>query len=285
MNTIPNIIIQNQHQLPALGLGTWEMGGRSTADKSNDHKWISAIECAIENGIRHIDTASFYGAGHTEKLVGQAIKNFDRNDLFITTKVAGNHLQFHHVLKSAEESSKRLGINQIDLFLIHWPNPSVPLMQTMSAINKLIDEQNIRYFGLSNFPVSLIREVMFYTNAPIITNQIEYNLFTRNTGSHNINMESEIIPFCLKNGISITAWRPMMKGVVNAAAHPLLVSLADKYNKTPYQIALNWLINKPMMIAIPKMSSEKHILENIGACHFTMEADELLLLDSIQPND
>lgn len=281
MSIIPEIVIQNQLTLPVLGLGTWEMGGRQKADTSEDKKWLHAIDFAIGNGIKHIDTAAIYGAGHAEKLVGEAIKNHDRNKLFITTKVSGDTLQFNDVLRSAAASRKRLGIDQIDLFLLHWPNAKVPLSQTMSAINKLLEDKTIRYFGLSNFPVKLLREVAFYTEAPIITNQVEYNLFTRNKASYNQNIESEVIPYCHKSGISITAWRPVLKGDSNTLTHPLVQALATKYNKTAFQIALNWLISKPLMLAIPKMTSEAHILENIEAVKFIMEAEDILALDGI----
>lgn len=279
--TIPEITIQNRVTLPVLGLGTWEMGGRHQADRTEDNKWIDAISFAISQGIRHIDTAAIYGDGHTEKLVGQAIRSFDRKDMFITTKVSGDRLQFGEVLRSAEASCKRLGIQQIDLFLLHWPNPSVPLGQTMSAVNKLLEDKVIQNFGLSNFPVELIRELAFYTDAPIITNQIEYNLFTRNNSSYNRNVESEIIPYCHKKGISVTAWRPVMKGDDSHAKHPVLEALCRKYQKTSFQIALNWLLSKPLMMAIPKMSTQAHILENIEAAKFSMSDEDIKALDAL----
>lgn len=278
---IPEINLQQRVNIPVLGLGTWEMGGRHQADKSEDTKWIDAISFAINQGIQHIDTAAIYGDGHTEKLVGQAIRQFDRSKLFITTKVSGDRLQFGEVLRSAEASCKRLGIQQIDLYLLHWPNPSVPLGQTMSAINKLLEDKSIRYFGLSNFPIELINELQFYTDAPIITNQLEYNIFTRNNGSYNRNVEAEIIPYCLKKGIGITAWRPVMKGQTSVSEHPVLDAICRKYQKSPFQIALNWLLSKPLMMAIPKMSTQAHILENIEATQFSMSDDDLKALDAL----
>lgn len=267
--------------MPVLGLGTWEMGGRHVADNSQDKKWIDAIVSAIDHGIRHIDTAAVYGGGHTERLIGEAIRQVARNDVFITTKVSGDHLQFSEVLKSALDSRRRLGVDQIDMLLLHWPNPRVPLSQTMSAVNKLLEDGVIRYFGLSNFPIELIREAVLFTDAQIVTNQVEFNLITRNSGSYNRAVESEIIPWCLKNKISITAWRPMAKGA-DLGKYPLIAQLAEKYDKTPHQIALNWLINKPLMMAIPKMSSPDHIIQNIGATRFVMNADDYGQLDSLQ---
>lgn len=277
---IPEIKINETLHLPVLGLGTWEMGGRHVADSSEDKKWIDAIVFAVDNGMQHIDTAAIYGGGHTERLVGEAIRQFARNDVFITTKVSGDHLQFSEVLKSALDSRRRLGVDQIDMLLLHWPNPRVPLSQTMSAVNKLLEDGVIRYFGLSNFPVELIREAMLFTDAQIVTNQLEYNLITRNSGSYNRAVESEIIPWCLKNKISITAWRPMAKGA-DLGKYPLIAQLAEKYDKTPHQIALNWLINKLLMMAIPKMSSPDHIIQNIAATRFVMDADDYGQLDAL----
>lgn len=276
---IPEIKINDTLHLPVLGLGTWEMGGRHTADHSEDQKWIDAITFAIANGIRHIDTAAIYGAGHTEKLVGEAISQFARDQVFITTKVSGDRLQFGEVLKSANESRKRLKVDQIDLFLLHWPNSRIPLSQTISAVNKLMEDGIIRYFGLSNFPIALIREAMFFCSTPIVTNQVEYNILTRNVGSYNRSVEDEIIPWCLKHNISITAWRPVAKGA-DLGKHPIVARLAAKYNKTPHQIALNWLINKPLMIAIPKMSTPEHILQNLEATQFVMDSDDYAQLDA-----
>ncbi|MDY0369369.1 MAG: aldo/keto reductase [Bacteroidales bacterium] len=285
MNSIPTVRINDELSLPVLGLGTWGMGGNYRPDSSSDRYWIDAISMAIEMGITHIDTAAMYGSGHTERLIGEAIRQFDRKKLFITTKVAGNKLQFADVLRSAEASCRRLKTDHIDLFLIHWPNPAIPLGQTMSAINKLAEDQLIRWFGVSNFPVNLMREAELFSELPLITNQVEYNLFTRNNGRYNTQIETEIIPYCLKKGISITAWRPLMKGDATNLQHPIMEALSKKYDKTAFQIALNWLIQKPLMLTIPKMSQKTHIQQNIEALHFRMEEVDYRQLDAIRDSD
>jgi len=281
MSTIPEISIHDQLSLPKLGIGTWEMGGRQKQDIQLDNHWINALIYALDAGIRHIDTAAIYGGGHAEELVGRAIKGFKREQLLITTKVSGDNLGRDMVRASAEKSLKRLETDYIDLFLIHWPNPAFPLSETMAAINQLLAQKTIRHFGLSNFPVHLIREVMQLTDAPIMTNQIEFNLLTRNKGSYNTGMEAEIIPFCQQNGISVTAWRPVMKGLLDPQRWPLIVSLARKYDRTVFQIAINWLISKPLVVAIPKMSDKKHIDENIAATQFVMQIQDYVLLDEM----
>ncbi|MCK9453023.1 MAG: aldo/keto reductase [Bacteroidales bacterium] len=278
---IPEITIQNTFKMPTLGIGTWEMGGRQSADTSEDEKFIKAIRFALENGIRHIDTAENYANGHTEEVVGNAIKGFEREKLLITSKVSEENLGYKNLLRSAENSLKRLQTDYLDLYLLHHPNPDVPLSETMKAINELIEKRLIRNFGLSNFPVNLVAEVMQLTNSPIITNQLEYNLFTRNNGRITEDVESTIIPFCHENNISITAWRPVLKGEKNALQQPAILEIAEKHRATPMQIALAWLLNKPLMLAIPKMTSEKHILENIAAATIQLSEEEMQVLDKL----
>ncbi len=278
---IPEITIQNRFEIPKLGIGTWEMGGRQNPDKSDDEMFINAIRFALENGIRHIDTAEMYGDGHTEELVANAIKGFEREKLLLTSKVSGENLGYKALLNAAKNSLKRLKTDYLDLYLLHWPNPDVPLKQTMKAINELLENGLIRNFGLSNFPVDLVKEVMQLTDTPIITNQLEYNLFTRNNGRITEDVESKIIPFCLENNISITAWRPVLKGEKNALQQPSIAEIAEKHNATTMQIALAWLLNKPLMLAIPKMTSEKHILENIAAASIQLSEEEMQVLDKL----
>lgn len=278
---IPEITIQNSFKMPKLGIGTWEMGGRQKPDMSEDDKYIHAIRFALENGIRHIDTAENYGDGHTEKVVGNAIKGFDREKLLITSKVSGENLGYKNLLRAAENSLKRLQTDYLDLYLLHYPNPDVPLAETMKAINELITKGLIRNFGLSNFPVDQVEEIMQLTDTPIITNQLEYNLLTRNDGRITEDVESTIIPFCIENNISIMAWRPVLKGAENTLQQPAILEIAEKHTATPMQIALAWLLNKSLMLAIPKMTSEKHILENITATSIRLSEEEMQMLDQL----
>ncbi|HOI31909.1 MAG: aldo/keto reductase [Bacteroidales bacterium] len=279
--SIPEILVQKHMSLPKLGIGTWEMGGRHNPDKSEDQKFIHALRFALDQGIRHIDTAEMYGNGHTEELVAKAIQGFDREKLLITSKVSGDHLAYQDVIEAAHNSLKRLQTDYIDLYLLHWPNPEVPVEETMKAINELLEQGKIRNFGLSNFSAAQTEEILRWTDEPIITNQLEYNLFTRNNGRITEDVEAAIIPFCLSKGISITAWRPLMKGAFNPMQQPLINEIAARREATPMQIALAWLLYKPLMLAIPKMTSEKHILENIAATNIILDKQEMRLLDGL----
>jgi diketogulonate reductase-like aldo/keto reductase len=131
-------------KIPEIGLGTWRMGGGSTPDRSRDKEWIEAIRTAIELGMTHVDTAEMYGAGHAEELVGEAIKGYPREELFIATKVWPTNLRYEAVLRSCEGSLRRLGLKHVDLYMIHWPSEEVPLRETMKALEMLYKDGKVR---------------------------------------------------------------------------------------------------------------------------------------------
>ncbi|MEJ2307052.1 MAG: aldo/keto reductase [candidate division WOR-3 bacterium] len=266
-------------KIPVLGLGTWEIGGGMSRDTSRDKESITAIRCAVEFGYNHIDTAEMYGGGHSEELVGHAIKDFDRKSLFITTKVLPDHLRYNDCIKAAERSLKRLKTDYIDLYLIHVPNPRIPLQETMRAMDTLLEQRKIRFIGVSNFSVEQLKEAQKYTGNKIVNNQIEYNLLTRHSGMYNNNIESEIIPYCQENGIIITAWKPLVKGRVFREKNRLLEEMINKYDKTLAQIAINWLISKKNIITIPKSTNPEHLKENLGALGWKLSEEDIKRLD------
>lgn len=264
-------------KMPMLGLGTWQMGGRTTADYSQDKKEILAIQHAIEMGYSLIDTAELYGNGHAEELIGVAMKGFDRKKLFIVSKVFWTHLKHDQLLRAAEESLKRLGTDYLDCYLIHAPGNEVPIEETMRAMGMLVKEGLTQTIGVSNFNVPQLQAAMGATENPILTNQIQYSLTTRNHGIHTEGMERDIIPFCQKNNITIMAYRPLEKGLLTQP-NPMLDELAQKYSKTRAQIALNWLITKNM-VTIPKSSDENHLRENLGALGWNLSSQDMKKLD------
>ena len=268
-------------KLPVLGIGTWRMGGgMEEIDTSEDAACVHAIRTAIEWGMTHIDTAEVYAKGHAEELVAQAIRGFAREKLFITTKVSWEHLRYDEVLQAAKGSLARLGVSQIDLYLIHAPDPDVPLQETMKAMDELVDKGWVRFIGVSNFSVEQMKEAQAHAKHKMVTNQIEYNLLTRNKGMFNTNMEKEIIPYCQKHDILVTAWRPVGRGELTKPGFPLLDELAEKYNKTQAQIAINWLIAKPNVITIPKATKIEHMKENLGAVGWQLSAEDIARLDA-----
>lgn len=263
------VTLSSGEKIAALGLGTWRMGGGLTADRSNDQKYVEAIRYAIKRGITHIDTAEIYGAGHTEEIVGEAIrqqaeKGFDRKKLFITTKVSPQHLFLpSQIRRSCQKSLKRLGLNYIDLYLIHWPNPLALMRAVMRTLDELVKEGKIRYIGVSNFSVRQLANAQKYTKNKIITNQVHYSLLHHEP-------EKELLAYCQKEGIILTAYSPLEIGELAQGEYQALKSVAKKYQKTPIQVALRWLIEKPNVIAIPKASTKPHIDDLLGSLGWKM---------------
>lgn len=270
-------------KIPVLGLGTWLIGGDLEPDFSNDSKAVKAIRTALELGYRHLDTAEMYGNGHCEELIGEAIKNTERSSLFITSKVRASKLKYDDVIKSANESLNRLHTNSIDLYLIHSPSETIPIEETMSAFDYLVDKKLVKNIGVSNFQIDQLIEAQRHTKNKIVANQIEYSLLTRNKGTYsgNKDMESKTIPYCQDNNIIIMAERPVERGLI-LKSHPVLDKLESKYNKTKAQIAMNWLVSKKNVITIPKSINESHLKENLGSIGWTMDERDIKLLDDIK---
>jgi diketogulonate reductase-like aldo/keto reductase len=266
-------------RIPSIGIGTWKMGGGMTADGTHDKEAILSIRTAIGLGMTHIDTAELYGDGHAEELVGAAIREFDRRRLFITTKVKWSNLGYEDVIDAAKRSLRRLRTSYIDLYLVHTPNRSIPIEETMKAMDYVADNKLARFIGVSNFSAEEIKEARQYARNRIVANQIEYNLLVRNMGEHTRDMESKIIPYCQKNGIVIIAYRPLANGELAKPGITLLDELAEKYGKTQAQIALNWLISKPNLVAIPKAATVEHIKENLGAIGWKLSEEDMNRLD------
>jgi len=244
-------------EIPTIGLGTWEIGGGVSADILDDWKYIHAIRRAIELGMYLIDTAEMYAAGHTEELVGEAIRYFPRDKVFIVSKVWHDHLRYDDLIRAAENSLQRLKIDWIDLYLIHWPNPNVPLRESVSAIEKLVQRDLIRFFGVSNFDVNQMEETRsYFSNSEIVANEIDYSLLVR-------GKEKEVLPYCQKHKITVLAYRPLARG--RLAQNEFLRNIGKKYHKTAAQVALNWIITKDGVIPIPKAVNQAHLEENAGA--------------------
>lgn len=258
--------------IPPIGMGTWGMGGKYEQDPTNVQESIEALRYGLELGFRLIDTAELYGAGLTETIVGEAIRGYRREDIFIISKVWKTNLHYHDVIGAAEGSLRRLGINYIDLYLVHWPNETMPLTETMRAMEYLGGCGLIRNLGVSNFSADQMRQAQTaLRHMPLAASQFEYNLLERSA-------EKEIIPFCRANHIKAIAHRPLTKGVMQWSKSEIMRLLGKKYGKTSSQIALNWLICRDL-VPIPKSASPAHLLENYGALGWRLEDRDLSALD------
>jgi diketogulonate reductase-like aldo/keto reductase len=276
---IENKKLNNGFELPVFGFGTWSMGGRDKKDPSNDDKAdINAIRAAIEMGITHIDTASWYAEGHCEKIVGSAISRYDRSDLVLTTKVPPMELHYKDLIRSAKRSLSRLQTDYIDVYVIHNPNPYIDIKESMEAFDYLIEKKLIKYIGLSNFNVSQFIEAQKSTENLIVCNHLHYNL------KHRGPLNDGSIEYAQKNDVMVVAWRPTQKGLFSSNSIKILNEMSQKYEKTPIQIAINWLISQKNIVTISKSRNIKHLKENLGATGWNMDQTDVEILKKEFPD-
>lgn len=276
---IPTKRLLNGFEMPVYGLGTWEMGGRKEADPNNDDKAdIEAIKYAISLGITHIDTAENYANGHSEELVGDAIRGFDRSKLFIVSKVGRTKLKYDDLIESCQESLKRIGTDYLDLLLIHAPSLEIPIEESMKAMNKLHNDGFIKNVGVSNFTIERLEEAQKYSEAKIVANQLHLNLKYRETE------QKGLVRYCQEKDVMFVAWRPIQKGTIVDRNVEIINVMCSKYNKTPSQIAINWLISQKNVVTLSKTRNKKHLEENLGALGWEMDATDIERLRNEFPN-
>lgn len=254
----------------SVGIGTAGFGGKFDSDYGDDDSCVHMIRSGVDAGLTFIDTAENYGGGHTEELVGRAIKGV-RDKVFIATKVSPDHLKFYDVIGSCEGSLKRLEVDYIDLYQIHWPNPTVPLEETMDALYKLVHSGKIRYIGVSNFSTELVFKFKTHdTERRFVSCQDEYNLVNCSNSllsEFDDLMHIAYSPFSFMNRI--------------LAGRDFLEMLSNKYDMSVYQVVLNYLVVHLGLMVIPKMSSEKHLVENISSMDFRLLDSEYQMMGSI----
>jgi diketogulonate reductase-like aldo/keto reductase len=263
-------------QIPVLGQGTWGIKSRKGKDYYNS--WKSSLRRGIELGMNHIDTAEVYGFGTSEKIVGELISEYNRDDLFVTSKLFPMHMSFRTMKKAAAKSLKRLGINNFDLYLIHWPSPFSSREKQMKILDHLVKEGKTRYVGVSNFSVEQFKEGLSFLNTDLVTNQLPANI----TKQKHI---SESLPYYQENGVTLTAYSPLgHRGFSNLKGElkDKLNSIAKTHNATIQQIAIAWLINHKNVISIPKAFKIEHVKANAKAAEITLTEDELRLIEHVE---
>ena len=261
-------------KVPVLGLGTWRIGGGEWEDGSRDRECIDAMRKALGLGYTLIDTAEMYAGGHTEELVGKAIEGFEREKLFITSKVWSSNLRYEDLLRAFEGSLRRMKMDYIDLYLIHWPNPDIPMKETFDAMNELSGEKRARYVGVSNFSVEQMREAAVLSSVPLVTNQVKYNVLYREPEYDGV------LDYCRKKGMLLTAWKPLdRQGVLS---NPVLQEIASKYGATAAQVSIAWLVRQRGVITIPMSMQERHLRENLEAVDLDIRDDGLKILENLR---
>jgi diketogulonate reductase-like aldo/keto reductase len=256
--------------LPKIGFGTARLGGFFIPNRSQEKRWLTALRSALELGYTHFDTAEVYSSGYSEELIGRTVRReagAKREDVFITTKIWPTHLRYQNVLRSCESSLRRLRTDYLDLYLIHWPNPFIPLNETFRALNQLVLGGKVRYLGVSNFSLQRLKEAQTVSETPIRANQVLYNISTRSY------VKNGMLEYCQQNNILLTAYRPIEHGHVHT--NKTIQAIADAHHATPYQIALAWLVMQPRVIAIPMSFNPLHQIENLRAADIELSEAEI----------
>ncbi len=251
MDTITTQILQvGGLHMPKLGLGTWKMSGPDCTD---------AVARALALGYRHIDTAEMYG---NEAEVGAALAatTLPRADLHVTTKVWWEHLAPDALNRAFETSLRKLQLDYVDLYLIHWPHPGMDLPAALATMLRLREQGLIRKIGVSNFTVALLKQAVEEIGAPIACNQIEY---------HVMLDQSKVLTYAREKQIAITAYCPLARGGLDSV--PALAAIAAKHSATPEQVALKWLLDQDGVAAIPKASQPRNQATNLAALTLTLD--------------
>ena len=262
--------------LPKIGFGTWKIGGDSYPDPKLDSASLTALRTALDVGYTHFDTAEIYAAGHSEELLGRAIheSNAKRENLFITTKISPEHLQYDQVFRSCENSLRRLNMDSIDLYLIHWPRVGMKLEDTFRALNKLVRDGKVKHLGVSNFNVNLLKQAQSFSETPILTDQVPYRLPDRSY------VQNGVLEYCQQNEILLTAYSPVK--FRNLPGHKTLQAIADAHSATLYQIALAWLVAQRRVITIPMSLNPLHIRENFESARIELSQEEFKTLSDLK---
>ncbi|MGH6979984.1 MAG: aldo/keto reductase [Stellaceae bacterium] len=248
-------------RVPALGFGTWPLSGADCA---------RAVREAIEIGYRHIDTAQLYG---NEAEVGKDIADarIARHELWVTTKLSRDHLGAKEVARSTEDSLRKLGLDHLDLLLIHWPSKTVPMEETLGAMTRLRDAGKTRFIGVSNFTTRLLDEAS--RHAQIVCDQVEYHPFLD---------QRAVLGAVKKHGLFLTAYSPVARG--QAPNDKTLQAIGGKYGKSAAQVALRWLMEQDNVAAIPKAGSRPHMQANIDIFDFALAPEDRAAVDALNGN-
>ena len=266
----------NDVDITKIGLGTWLLGGDVKENPNNDdEKDINAIIYALKSGINHIDTSESYSGGKSEKLIGEAIKNFDRDKLFIATKVREWNLTYDNIISSCCNSLKRLQTDYVDLFYIHKQNKDVNIKSVCEALNYLLAKGLIKNVGLSNVGIETIQKYNKYLTKKIYAVQNQYNLICRES------QKKGVIDYCRENNIKFICWRPVMLSypgvkdpMYNKSTYPILDNIAKKYNVSNIQVVAKWLLQQDNVYIVFKSNNCEHIKEILETNKFCLSDDD-----------
>jgi methylglyoxal/glyoxal reductase len=258
--TIPNITLNNGIEMPQLGLGVYEEG-------SHIEHTQRAVLAALECGYRHIDTAAVY---RNEEEVGKALKQstIPRKELFITTKVWDSDQGYESTLKEFDQSLEKLQMDYVDLYLVHWPVKATR-KETWQALEYLYAQKRVRAIGVSNYLVPHLKELLTYAKVIPAVNQIEFTPFCN---------EKATLQFCREMGIALESYSPLVRGLKKD--HPVLIAIAEKYDKSTFQVLIRWAIEQGV-ITIPKSNKSERITANASVFDFKLSHEEMIELGKL----
>src|SRR5689334_10248690 len=250
---VPAVVV-GEAVIPQLGLGTFQL---------RDQTCVDVVAEALRLGYRHLDTAQGYD-NEAEVGAGLAAAGVPRDEVFVTTKVRPDRMTEGVLQRSVEESLKKLQLERIDLLLLHWPNPAVPLAESIGALNDVKRRGLVRHIGLSNFPSRLLAEATRLTREPLVTEQIEYHPF----------LDQSVMRAALRErGMALTAYCPLALGRV--VGNPTIETIAARHGKTAAQVTLRWLVQQPQVVAIPKTAHPRRLSENLAVFDFALTDAEM----------
>lgn len=264
-----------EKRVPIIGLGSWHMGDDLRLKKQE----INSIKKGIEAGITVIDTAEMYGEGNSELMLGEAINSLNRDNLYLISKVYPWNASKKQLPVSLDQSLERLGVDYLDLYLLYWRG-SIPLEETVEALEQAKQAGKIRAWGVSNFDVADLEELYAVPNGQYCAaNEVLYNLGSR-------GIEYDLLPWMQEHALPLIAYSPIAQGDTlgnEFQQQKILQAIADNHHATVFQILLAWTLRNNNTLAIPQSSNSKHVIENINAAEISLTENELAEIDRIYP--
>ncbi|NHN59048.1 aldo/keto reductase [Halorussus rarus] len=255
--TVPTVELPSGDEMPLVGVGTWNL---------DDETVQKSVRTALDDAYTHVDTAEGY---MNEAEIGEALADYDREDLFLTSKVLPSNLNYDSVVESCEASLDRLDTDYLDLYLIHWPNPAISLRETLDAMATLRDRGLVRNVGVSNFSAYQLSAARHVSDVPIAVNQIEF---------HPWFQRPDLVDYCRETDVVVEAAAPLARTEV--LGDDTVQELAEQYDRTPAQIVLKWAVEQGIVV-IPKSSSPDHVRENIDLFGWDLDEDDRRRLDDL----
>jgi diketogulonate reductase-like aldo/keto reductase len=263
--------------ISVIGQGTWMIEGTNHRDTYN--LAIESLQLGLDLGMNHIDTAEMYGNGMVEEIVGRAIAG-RRDEVFLVSKVLPSNASYYDTLRACERSLKRLKTDWLDMYLLHWPSTNHPIHETMRAMETLVKEGLVKFIGVSNFDLEHLKDAeRVLQNERIACNQVMYNLNSR-------GIEKSLLPYCNRKGISVVGYAPFGHGNFpssNSDGGRVLVKIAERHQKTPHQVVLNFIVNHINIFTIPKTSRPQRVKENSDSVGWNLTKDDIVDINRVFP--